>query len=241
MARTEFHIHTDASHDSLMGGRALLLKCLEKHVDCVAITDHNEVKGAIALKPLFEENGVAVIVGEEVFTSEGEIIGLWLTERIEPGLTPERTVAEIRRQGGAVYVPHPYDEKRCKTVLSREALIRIAGDVDCVEVHNGRNAEERFDDEQEAAYSQVAALNPDVRRVIGCDAHCDFEVGRNVVVTEAAVTREAFPACLDGAAFEASPCHPKAHGATRKARLVKMVKGGDFHGIARVLARKLSR
>lgn len=240
MARTEFHVHTYASNDSLMSGRALLRKCLENKINCVAITDHNEVKGALALRQPFEERGVSVIVGEEVLTSEGEIIGLWLTERIESGMTPEETVAEIKRQGGAVYVPHPYDEKRYKTVLSREALLRIANDVDCIEVHNGRNAEERFDARQESAYEQAAALNPSIRRVIGCDAHCDFEVGRNVVVTGDVVTRDNFPACLDKAAFESSPCHPKAHGTTRKARLVKMIKGGDFHGIARVLARKLS-
>lgn len=241
MARSEFHVHTEYSHDSLMDGRALLRACKKHGVSCVAITDHNEVKGALALKVSFEAEGVKVIVGEEIFTSEGEVIGLWLNERIEPGLTPEQTIAEIRRQGGAVYVPHPYDEKRHKTVLSREALLRIASDVDCIEVHNGRNVEACYDGEQEAAFQQAAAINPNIRRIVGCDAHCAFEIGRNVVVTGCPITREAFPSCLDGAVFETNPCHPKAHAATRKARLLKMIKGGDFRGIARVLARKLSR
>lgn len=241
MPRCEFHIHTDASHDSLMSDRVLLRSCKKTGVDCIAVTDHNEVKGALGLKSPFEAEGIQVIVGEEVFTSEGEIIGLWLSERIEPGMTPEETVGEIKRQGGAVYVPHPFDEKRCKTVLSREALLRIAADVDCIEVHNGRNVEVRYDDEQEAAFRQAVAINPNIRRVVGCDAHCDFEVGRNVVITEAPVTREGFPACLDRAVFVTNPCHPKAHGATRKARLIKMIGGGDIRGIARVLARKLSR
>lgn len=241
MARTEFHIHTKASHDSLMGKRALLRGCRRAGIDCLAITDHNEIKGALEIKPWLEARGVAVIVGEEIFTSEGEIIGLWLTERIEPGLTPEETVAEIRRQGGAVYVPHPYDEKRHKTVFDRGALMRIAPDVDCVEVHNGRNVDPRYDVEQEAAYGQVAAINPGARRVVGCDAHCPFEVGRNAVVTESPITRDGFPACLDAATFETSLCHPRAHGATRIARLVKMIQGGDFSGIARVLSRKFSR
>ena len=241
MVRTEFHVHTNASHDSLMGGSALLRMCKKKGIDCVAITDHKEIEGAMAVKPLLEDNGVHVIVGEEVFTSEGEIIGLWLSERIEPGLTPDQTVSEIRRQGGFVCVPHPYDEKRYMTVLAREALFRIAFDVDCIETHNGRNVDARFDDEQEAAYAQAAAINPDIRRVIGCDAHCPFEIGRNVVVTESPITREEFPRCLDGALFEPSFCHPWAHGATRVARLIKMVKGGDLRGIARILTRKLSR
>lgn len=239
--RTEFHMHTRASHDSLMGRHALLAMCRRRHVDCVAITDHNEVHGALELKPWLEARGVSVIVGEEVFTAEGEIIGLWLTDRIERDLTPEETVRQIRTQGGAVYVPHPYDEKRHKTVLRREALLRIAPDVDCIEVHNGRNVEARFDEEQERAYEQASAINPAIRRVIGCDAHCFFEVGRNTVVTDAPVTREGFPACLDGARFEGSPCHPLAHGTTRLARLVKLIAGGDFREISRILARKLSR
>lgn len=241
MSRTEFHVHTISSHDSLMSRRALLSACKENDIDCVAVTDHNEIDGALELRASFCAEGVDVIVGEEIFTSEGEIIGLWLSHRIQPGLTPEQTVAEIKRQGGAVYVPHPYDEKRHKTVLSREALLRIASEIDCIEVHNGRNAECRYDDEQEAAYLQAAAINPHIRRIVGCDAHCSFEVGRNVVTTCLPVTRERFPECLDEADYEKSPCHPKAHATTRKVRLLKMLEGGDLRGIARVLARKFSR
>lgn len=241
MHRSEFHIHTNASHDSLMSGRTLLRACKKHDIDCVAVTDHNEIDRALELKAAFCAEGIDVIVGEEVFTSEGEIIGLWLSHRIQPGLTPEQTVAEIKRQGGAVYVPHPYDEKRHKTVLSREALLRIAPEIDCIEVHNGRNAERRYDDEQEAAYMQAAAINPHIRRIVGCDAHCSFEVGRNVVSSYVPVTRECFPECLDEADYETSPCHLKAHATTRKVRLLKMLEGGDLRGITRVLARKFSR
>lgn len=238
--RTEFHMHTRASNDSLMGRFALLFMCRHRKVDCVAITDHNEVEGAFALKPWLEERGLSVIVGEEVFTSEGEIVGLWLTEKIEQGLTPEETIRQIRAQGGAVYIPHPYDSKRSKTVLKRKALLRIAADIDCIEIHNGRNIEACFDEEQEMAYIQAAQINPSIRRVIGCDAHCFFEVGRNTVVTDKPVTKETFPQCLDNALFEPSACHLLAHRTTRFTRLVKLIVGGDFHEIYRALARKLS-
>ena len=119
--------------------------------------------------------------------------------------------------------------------------MRIAGDVDCIEVHNGRNVDERYDEKQKAAYQEVYAANPSVKPIIGSDAHCFFEIGRNDVVTEGFVLREDFPECLSMAKFESNPCHRAAHGATRVVRVIKMVKGGDFSGISRILSRKLSR
>lgn len=94
MVRTEFHMHTKSSNDSLMWRHALLNRCKEAYLDCLAITDHNEISGALTIRSWFESRGVAVIVGEEIFTTEGEMIGLWLSQRIQPGLTPEAMVAE---------------------------------------------------------------------------------------------------------------------------------------------------
>lgn len=234
--RTEFHVHTRASHDSLMGRRALLAMCRARGIGCVAITDHNEVFGALAFKPYLEARGLRVIVGEEVFTSEGEIIGLFLNERVESGMTPEETVAEIRRQGGIVYVPHPYDEKRRRTVLSADAQRRLAPEFDCMEVHNGRNADKDFTKRQAAIAAELG-----VPAVVGGDSHCFFEVGRNACVTDEPFTREGFVRVLSTARFETSACHPLAHAATRLVRLAKMIGRGDFRGVHRVLARKLAR
>lgn len=236
LVRTEFHVHTKASHDSLMGRRALLAICRARRVSCVAITDHNEVSGAIAFKPYLEARGVHVIVGEEIFTSEGEIIGLFLKDRIEPGMTPEETIAEIRSQGGVVYVPHPYDEKRRRTVLSPDAQGRLAPEFDCMEVHNGRNVSASYSERQASIASELG-----IPAVVGGDSHCFFEVGRNVCVTEEPFTRERFQRVLPVARFETSACHPLAHNATRLVRLAKMIGRGDFRGVHRVLARKLAR
>ena len=234
--RTEFHVHTRASHDSLMGRCFLLAMCKARKIGCVAITDHNEVSGALSFKPYLEARGVRVIVGEEVFTSEGEIIGLYLKKRVEPGMTPEETVAEIRRQGGVVYVPHPYDEKRRKTVLSAAAQRRLAFEFDCMEVHNGRNISAAYSERQASIASELG-----VPAIVGGDSHCFFEVGRNVCVTDAPFTREGFSSTLSVAAFETSACHPLAHNTTRLVRLAKMIGRGDLRGIRRVLARKLAR
>lgn len=234
--RTEFHIHTKYSHDSAMGMHALARMCKRRNIDCVAITDHNEIDGALAFKSYLESQGIQVIVGEEVFTSEGEIIGLWLTERIEPDLTPEETIAEIRKQGGLVYVPHPYDEKRYKTVLKPEALARVVTSIDCIEVHNGRNISKEFDVKQKAIAEQYA-----LPQVIGCDAHCFFEVGRNYVESAEPFTKANFAHNLANSTFHGSPCHSAAHTGTKAVRGARILRKEGVSGILGVLNRKFTR
>lgn len=235
--RIEFHIHTCFSHDSFLGKRAILAMCRINKIDYIVITDHNKIDGALAFKPWLESRDIRVVVGEEVMTTEGEIIGLWLSEEIKPGLSPEETISTIQRQGGAVYVPHPYDEKRKKTVLSQAALMRVASSVDCIEIHNGRNSSPAYDAEQEAAYEMVARCNPRVRKVVGEDAHCFFEIGRNYVELDEPLARDGFPANLEGAVLHRSTCHPLAHFTTRLVRALKMVNRGDFGALYRAVFR----
>ena len=92
----------------------LLLILKLKKISTVAITDHNEIAGAIKYKDKFKKHHIELIVGEEIFTNKGEIIGLGLSKKIEPNLSPKETIKRIKEQNGIVYVPHPYDEKRYK-------------------------------------------------------------------------------------------------------------------------------
>lgn len=234
--KTEFHIHTKYSHDSNMGKFALYVMCKMRGVNCLAITDHNEIDGAIAYKPWLESKGIRVIVGEEIFTSEGEIIGLFLSDKIQPQLTPEETIREIKRQNGIVYVPHPYDEKRHRTVLNLEALARCASQIDCIEVHNGRNLKPDYSIKQSEIANRFK-LQP----IVGCDAHCFFEIGRNTCITCAPFLKEDFKSLLKTAEFKTSDCLGLSHQVTRLVRLGKIVLKGDFSGLRRALNRKLTR
>ena len=112
MYKSEFHVHTRYSKDSILSYWLLLLILKIKKINTVAITDHNEVAGALKYKDKFKKHGIELIVGEEIFTNKGEIIGLGLTTKIEPDLSPKETIKQIKEQNGIVYVPHPYDEKR---------------------------------------------------------------------------------------------------------------------------------
>ena len=144
MKKIEFHVHTRFSNDSILGLFFILMMCKFRKIDCLVITDHNEIDGAIKYKEKLLKYGIDVIVGEEIFTKDGEIIGLFLNKKIEPYLSAEDTVKRIRKQKGLVYIPHPYDEKRYKTVITQEALEKISKDIDFIEIHNGRNIRSIF-------------------------------------------------------------------------------------------------
>jgi predicted metal-dependent phosphoesterase TrpH/glycosyltransferase involved in cell wall biosynthesis len=140
----DLHMHTDHSHDCATPVEVLLAAARAQGLGAIAITDHNEISGALEAQAKAE--GIKIIVAEEVKTAhQGEVIGLFISERIERGLSLAQTVAEIRRQGGLVYVPHPFD--RLHSVPDYEHLLTILEDVDAIEVFNPRVAIGSFNDE----------------------------------------------------------------------------------------------
>ncbi|HWW67106.1 MAG TPA: PHP domain-containing protein [Solirubrobacterales bacterium] len=149
LIEVDLHMHTDHSPDCATPVDVLLNTARDRGLGAIAITDHNEVSGALEARRIAEEMGdIKVIVAEEVKTAEqGEVIGLFLEEKIPRGLTMAETIAEIRRQGGLVYVPHPFD--RFHSVPDYEHLIEIVEQVDILEVFNPRVALTAFNEEAE--------------------------------------------------------------------------------------------
>ncbi|MFN8163911.1 MAG: PHP domain-containing protein [Solirubrobacterales bacterium] len=149
LIEVDLHMHTDHSPDCATPVDVLLQTARDRGLGAIAITDHNEVSGALEARRIAEEMGdIKVIVGEEVKTAEqGEVIGLFLKEKIPKGLTMAETIAEIRRQGGLVYVPHPFD--RLHSVPDYEHLMDIVEEVDILEVFNPRVAVTAFNEEAE--------------------------------------------------------------------------------------------
>jgi predicted metal-dependent phosphoesterase TrpH len=163
----DLHMHTDHSGDCATPVEVLLATAAEQGLGAIAVTDHNEISGALEARRQTAEldpaHPVKVIVAEEVKTAEqGEVIGLFLEEKIPRGLSLEETVAEIKRQGGLVYVPHPFD--RMHSVPDYEHLLRILDDVDAIEVFNPRVAIGAFNEEAArfaAKYRIVAGAGSD--------------------------------------------------------------------------------
>jgi len=159
----DLHMHTDHSMDCATPVEVLLATARDQGLGAIAVTDHNEISGALEAQRMAPKYGVKVIVGEEVKTkAQGEVIGLFLTEKIPRGMTLQETVAEIKRQGGIVYVPHPFD--RMHSVPDYEHLLAIIADVDAIEVYNPRVAIGSFNEEAQrfaAKYRIVAGAGSD--------------------------------------------------------------------------------
>jgi predicted metal-dependent phosphoesterase TrpH/glycosyltransferase involved in cell wall biosynthesis len=140
----DLHMHTDHSPDCATPVDTLLDTAKRVGLGAIAITDHNEISGALEARERAE--GIKVIVSEEVKTADqGEVIGLFIEEKIERGMTLQETIAEIRRQGGLVYVPHPFD--RMHVVPDYEHLLDVVEDIDAIEVFNPRVAISAFNEE----------------------------------------------------------------------------------------------
>jgi predicted metal-dependent phosphoesterase TrpH len=133
--RLDLHTHSIISHD---GGIKIdqYRTLLADPKIVIAITDHNEISFAQKAR---QDLGEKIIVGEEIMTIEGEIIGLFLKNRIEPKLSPEETIRQIRQQNGLVYIPHPLEKTR--RGLTLEVLRRISSSIDIVEIFNARTLE----------------------------------------------------------------------------------------------------
>ena len=130
----DFHMHTSFSRDCDTPPEAVVKRCREMGLNCIAVTDHNTIGGALEVRRLAD---FTVIIGEEVKSSQGDIIGLFLEEEIPKGLSPLETVRRIKGQGGLVLVPHPVDTIR-KGPLSRAAFREVLPYVDLIEVLNAR-------------------------------------------------------------------------------------------------------
>jgi predicted metal-dependent phosphoesterase TrpH len=135
-AFVDLHCHTSASFDSLASPRAVVAAAAARGLTHLAITDHERIDGALEARAIVPP-GLTVIVGEEIRTLAGDLVGLFLERPVPPGLSAAETIAEIRGQGGLVGIPHPFDRFR-GSLLRDAAMASLAPDVDWVETWNAR-------------------------------------------------------------------------------------------------------
>jgi predicted metal-dependent phosphoesterase TrpH len=166
LARVDLHVHSSASFDCQVPPLEVARRLMAYGMAPAFLTDHDTVSGAREL----EAAGVRTIVSQEVTTRDGELIGLFLEEPIEPGLSAEQAVARIKSQSGIVYLQHPMDTRRRS--LRVEAIERVREQIDVVEVYNGRSSEQANQKAEDLCLTLGAVAGA------GSDAHTLDEIGK---------------------------------------------------------------
>jgi predicted metal-dependent phosphoesterase TrpH len=132
----DLHCHTGASFDSLARPGDVVRAAAARGLTHLVITDHDRIDGALAARDAAPD-GLTVIVGEEIRTRDGDLIGAFLERAVAPGMSAVDTVAAVREQGGLVGIPHPFDRMR-GSLLTGGRTSGLAPLADWVEIHNAR-------------------------------------------------------------------------------------------------------
>lgn len=208
MGKADLHIHTNYS-DGSATVMQVLRRAVEMGLDTIAITDHNEIAGAVKARELAERWGlkIDVIAGEEITTSDGHVVGLFLKEKIRPLLTAQATVDEIHRQGGLAVAVHPFSLWlklfKCGGVGRLAERLQF----DAIEVANGALTE-TFSNQYTKAYNNKVIK---LAGVGGSDAH-NIEAlgqaytmfpGRGAAWLRNAIIHKATKAVISGSQFRA--------------------------------------
>ncbi len=168
----ELHSHSLWSKDCVVSFEAIIECCRQRGIHKIAVTDHNTADGALLMQALAPD---LVIVGEEIMTTEGEILAYFVQESIPAMLTPAETIRRLRDQGAIISVAHPFDRLR-KGAWEKDALLRIADKVDALEVFNARCVFK-----EDNLLSQKFARAHGLAGTAGSDAHSILEYGTTYV------------------------------------------------------------
>lgn len=203
--KVDFHLHTKYSPDSLNSLKDFRKECLRKGIFPV-ITDHNTIEGALKYKKLYKD----VIVGEEIRTLTGEVIGIFLNEAIPKNLTMAETLDLIKSQGAISYVPHPFD------ALRRSAVQKIDFKFDVIEVFNSRVIKQQYN-----RMAEDFAVKNKVIKGVGSDAHLISEIGTSYAVMDSFDSPKEFLKNLKKATLVKNPSPIYVHAVTK---IVKPLK-----------------
>jgi predicted metal-dependent phosphoesterase TrpH len=208
----ETHAHTHYSKDCLLSPEGMLQACRAKSIDKIIVTDHNNIAGALHLQAIAPE---LALVGEEIMTSEGEILAFFVKEWVPPGLTPLETIRRLREQGAFISVSHPFDRLR-HGAWRRERLLEIIDQVDALEVFNARCI---FPADNAKALDLAQRHNK--LKTVGSDAHSGRELGRATIEIAPFDSVESFRQNLAQAKFHTKLSSPLIHFASTYAKWMR--------------------
>jgi predicted metal-dependent phosphoesterase TrpH len=214
----DLHCHTNGSFDSLSDPLKVVEAAAKRGLTHLAITDHDHVEAALRVRDRAPE-GLTVIVGEEIKTTAGDLIGVFLERSIPPGLSPSAAIAAVREQGGLVGIPHPFDRFR-SSLAGEEGLEALVPLVDWIEGYNARlvgGGNER---------AAVFAAEHGLPAVAASDAHSILEVAVSYTILDGdPSTPEGLKAALPTADMMMSRASYLVRGLTPLAKVVQRLRG----------------
>lgn len=172
--RIDFHIHSNHSTDGDMPPADIIKYAKKSGLDAIAVTDHNSIRGGVEAQKIAGD--LLVFVGSEIKTADGEIIGLNLKKDVPANLPLTETCRLVKKQGGFIIVPHPFDKFR--SGIGKE-MLQIMEFIDAVEIFNARTLAGRFNNQA----SEFAKKN-NLPCVAGSDAHFKSEIGSVSMLVE---------------------------------------------------------
>lgn len=143
MGLADLHIHTIYSYDGTATVPAVLRRAREIGLNVIAITDHDEIAGALEAVKIASHYGVEAIPGSEITTAEGDLLALFIHEKIQPGLSLIETLLWIKEQGGVAIAAHPMASGMGMKSLTPTSILKalkhpIAGKILIgIETYNG--------------------------------------------------------------------------------------------------------
>jgi predicted metal-dependent phosphoesterase TrpH len=189
--KIDLHTHSILSKDGGVTEGEYTRALATGLLDYIAITDHNTIAFALSMQ---KKHSNKIIVGEEIRSTQGEVLGLFLKERVSPGMSLEQTLRAIRDQHGLVCLPHPFSHNRMN--IDEEVLAMVREQVDMVEDFNPRNI---VHNDNANAYQLAARYN--IPRIANSDSHCGGELGRTYTIISDPPTKQNLSSLLEKATY----------------------------------------
>lgn len=183
MGLADLHIHSTYSWDSVSSIRAILKHVIENtDLDMIAITDHDEIRGAFEAQQIAPTYGVQVIIGSEISTAEGHLLVYFIDHKIQAGLSLIETILRVRDQGGICVAAHPMAKGALS--LSAEAIRNAfnhpatAGVLVGIETFNGGLFHRTSNDLALSLAQEIAVKHPNIAMLANTDSHTLFTIGQ---------------------------------------------------------------
>lgn len=208
--KADLHIHSQYSMDCQTPLDKIIKRCQAQGIGCVAIADHGTAEGGLRLARIAP---FTVIVAEEVLTTSGEIMGMFLKETVPSGYSLRESIKLIKAQGGLVNVPHPFDTFP-RSGLGLEALEEVAGELDLIEAFNARSPYP-----QPSTKALEFALKHRLPTSAGSDAHTAGEIGNAFIEMPAFSGKDGFLSALAKGTIAGHKTSPLVHFASMWAKI----------------------